>query len=226
MQAGQRGEQNDNTAQDDHHANDLIDDANAVGVELGANLVHQPCEAPPPHQCACHNTDKAHHHFDGTLGQQTKGKLRIERHKEENNQRITQSHQKGRDAIVGQRALVLAGLSHVLRRVGAIGVEPEDEQHHTARYLQIETVGVVAHKIDHQTHAQPGDAGIDDVAQRGAAPRDEPIPPALVQRALHTEHTHRTHRRRGDDTYEHSFKHDIQDVGDGIEHNGCKGTLF
>lgn len=42
VQTGQSGQKDNHTANDNEHANDLIQQFDTIGVKLQANLVHQP----------------------------------------------------------------------------------------------------------------------------------------------------------------------------------------
>jgi hypothetical protein len=48
MQARQCGEQNDDATQDNKHADNLVNEFDAVFVKLGTNLVYEPGQSPPP----------------------------------------------------------------------------------------------------------------------------------------------------------------------------------
>ena len=216
MEARQRGEQDDDTAQHHHHADDLVDELDAVGAELRAYLVDEPRQAPPPQQRTADDAHEARNHLHRLVQLQAEGELGIEGHEEEDDQGIAQRDKECRHGVVRQRAFLLAGRAQLPCGVGAVGVVAESQEEQAARYLQIEAVGVVAHKIDHQSHAQARDARINHVAQGRTAARDKTIPPPLVQRTLHTEHTHWPHGRRGNNAYQQALKDNVKDIRYGV----------
>ena len=67
MEAGQGGEQDDDAAQHDDHADDLVDDFDAVGAEFRAHLVDEPRETPPPEECSTDDTHEPYHHLEGLV---------------------------------------------------------------------------------------------------------------------------------------------------------------
>ena len=121
-------------------------------------------------------------------------------------------------SLFGARAMHLAG------RISAIGINAECQQHDTSGNLQVPAILLVIDKIHHITHAIPSDACIDDIAQGSTYSCDKTIPSALVQRALHAKHSHRSHRCRSYDSYEHPLEHKIKYVDLKLKrHNKCKG---
>ncbi len=65
MEAGQGGEQDDDAAEHDDHADDLVDELDAVGAELRAYLVDEPRKAPPPQECAADDAYESCYHLAG-----------------------------------------------------------------------------------------------------------------------------------------------------------------
>ena len=216
MEACQRGEQDDDTAQHHHHADNLIDELDAVGAELRAYLVDEPSQAPPPQQRTADDAHKARNHLHWLVQLQTESELGIESHEEEDDQGVAQRDEECRHGVVCQRAFLLAGRAQLPCGVRAVGIIAESQEKQATGYLQIEPVGVVAHEINHQTHAQARDARINHVAQGRAAARDETIPASLVQRPLHTEHTNRSHRRRGNNANQQALEYNVKDIRYGI----------
>lgn len=146
------------------------------------------------------------------MARQDKRELGVAGEEEQDDERVRQRHEKGRHAVVDQRAFVCARLAYVARRVGAVGVYAEYHQQHAADNLQIEPVLLVVHEVHDEAHSEPRDAGIDDVAYGGTDAGDKSVPPTFVQRPLDAEHTDRPHRRRRDDTDEYSLEYEIKDA--------------
>ena len=67
------------------------------------------------------------------------------------------------------------------------------QKQQAAHNLQVELVLLVVHNVHHETHAKPGDSGINNVAQCCAHAGYKAEPPPFVQGALHAEHADRTH---------------------------------
>ena len=217
-------QQHDDRADNHRHANHLINDADAVGVELHTYLIHQPRQAPPPKQRAAHNAGKANEHLKRMVGQH-EGKLRIHGQEEEDNQRIRERDQKGRPRVIPQRALLLPRLVHLLRGVGTVGIESESQQHQTTHYLQVEAVLVVIDQVHDERHTETRKSCIEDIADSGSNARSKAIPAPFVQRALHTKDTHRPHWRRCYHPNEHALEDEVQDVDWHVKwHCECKGT--
>ena len=227
MQAGQGGEQDNDAAEHDDHADDFVDDLDAVGTELRAHLVDEPRQSPPPEECAADDAHEPYHHLEGLVELQAEGKLGVEGHEEEDDKGIAQRDEEGRHGVVRERSLLLSGCAQLARGVCAVGIEAEAEQQEASHDLKIEAVGVVAHEVDHETHAETGNTGVDDVAQGSTATRNETIPAALVQRALYAQHAHRSHRCRGYDAYQQAFDDDVEKIWYSIDverHNNVVGA--
>ena len=198
--------------EDDHHAAyHLINNKDAVGIELAAYLVDEPGKTKPPQQGAKHDAEIAHAHLDRHVGNH-KGKLRVSGHEEEHDERIGESDEEGRQSVVEQRALLVAALVHVLHRVALEAIYSKDKQQQTARNLKIELVLGIVDKIHHKTHTQTREHGIHDVAASSADACHKTIPAPLVQRALNTQNTYWTHGSRGNDTYDNTLENKIKDV--------------
>ena len=198
--------------EDDHHAAyHLINNKDAVGIELAAYLVDEPGKTKPPQQGAKHDAEIAHAHLDRHVGNH-KGKLRVSGHEEEHDERIGESDEEGRQSVVEQRALLVAALVHVLHRVALEAIYSKDKQQQTARNLKIELVLGIVDKIHHKTHTQTREHGIHDVAASSTDACHKTIPAPLVQRALNTQNTYWTHGSRGNDTYDNTLENKIKDV--------------
>ena len=146
------------------------------------------------------------------MARKDKRELGVAGEEEQDDERVRQRHEKGRHAVVDQRALVRARLADVARRVGAVGVYAERHQQYAAGYLKIEPVVLVVHEIHDEAHSEPRYSGVDDVAHGGTDAGDEPVPPAFVQRPLDAEHADRSHRRRRYDPDEYSLEYEIKDA--------------
>ena len=216
METGDCGEQDDDAAQHDDHADDAVDELDAVGAELRADLVDEPRQTPPPEEGSADDADESHHHVDRLVDGQSEGKLGIERHEEEDDEGIAERDKKGGHGVVRQRSLLLSWRAQLARGVRAVSIKTEAQQQEASHNLEVEAVGVVVHEVDHETHAQTGDAGIDHVAKGSPAAGHETIPPALVQRALYAQNAHRPHRRGGDDAYQQALEDDVEYIWYGI----------
>ena len=156
---------------------------------------------------------------------QHEGKLGIHGQEQENDQRVRECDEESRPRIVPDGAFLLAGLVHLPRGVTLVGIESETEQHDTSHNLEIEAVLVVVDQIHHERHTKAGNSRIDDVTHRSTDTRSQSVPASLVQRALHTKDTDRSHRRGCDHTDQQPLEDEIQYVYWYVKrHNGCKIT--
>ena len=94
-----RTKQHDNTSDNHSHANNLVDDLDAIGIKLSTNLIYQPRQAPPPKEGTTHDTGKPHEHLERMI-RQHKRKLCIHRQKEEDNQWIRERDEEGCPCII------------------------------------------------------------------------------------------------------------------------------
>ena len=156
---------------------------------------------------------------------ENEGKLGVECHEEEDDERIAECDEESRHRVIGQRAFGLAGLVHLLGGVGVVGVQAEGEQHERTDDLQIETVAGVVHEVHDECHSEARDGCIDNIACCGTHAGDESVPAAFLQRPLYTQHSYGTHWCRYNQPYEHPLEDEIQYVDWHVEwHNGCKIT--
>ena len=86
IKIGDRTQQDNDTDKNDNAANDLVDDSNAIGIELRPNLVNEPRQSIPPKQGTASNTKEAYQHVERPAG--GKGELGKEGAKENDDQRI------------------------------------------------------------------------------------------------------------------------------------------
>ena len=93
-----------------------------------------------------------------------------------------------------ERALPLAALMHVLRRIALEAIYAEHQEQKTSENLQIELVLGIIDNVHHETHSQTREEGIHDIAESGTDTRHETKPAALVQSALDTQDANRSHR--------------------------------
>ena len=185
IQIENRAEKGDDGEDDDHAAYYLIDNDNAIGIKLVPNLIDEPGEAEPPQQGSEDDAQIAHAHLKRHVGHH-ECKLGEGGHEEEHDERIAQRHQECRDAIVPERALLVAALVHVLGGIALEAIDAKHQQQDAAKYLQIELVLRIVDEIHHKTHTQTREQSVHDVATCRAQARHETIPAALVQSALNT----------------------------------------
>ena len=48
IQVRHRSEKDDDRKDDDHSSDNLVDEPDAVGIELTPDFVHEPCQSEPP----------------------------------------------------------------------------------------------------------------------------------------------------------------------------------
>lgn len=180
--------------EDDHDTSYyLINNKDAVGIKLAPNLVDEPCETEPPQQRSEHDAQIAHAHLQRHI-RHHEGKLGKGGHKEEHDERIGERDEEGGDGIVPKRALPLAALMHVLRRIALEAIYAEHQEQKASENLQIELVLGIIDNVHHKTHSQTREEGIHDIAESGTDTRYETKPAALVQSALDTQDANRSHR--------------------------------
>ena len=211
IQIEYRSDEGDDREDDDNATNHLIDNEDAIGIKLATNLVDEPRQAKPPKQCAKDDADVAHRHFDRHI-RHHEGKLGKRSHEEEHDERVTERNQKRRDTIMEQRTLLVAALVHVLHRIALEAIDTEHEEHDATKDLQIELILRIIHKIHHETHAETREKSVHDVAAGGTDTCDETIPTPLVQSALDTQDANRSHRGRGNHTYDNSLEYKIKNI--------------
>ena len=171
----------------------LINNKDAVGIKLAPDLVDEPCETEPPQQRSEHDAQIAHAHLQRHI-RHHEGKLGKGGHKEEHDERIGERDEEGGDGIVPKRALPLAALMHVLRRIALEAIYAEHQEQKASENLQIELVLGIIDNVHHKTHSQTREEGIHDIAESGTDTRYETKPAALVQSALDTQDANRSHR--------------------------------
>ena len=180
--------------EDDHHTTyHLINNKNAVGIKLAPDLVDEPCETEPPQQRSEHDAQIAHAHLQRHI-RHYEGKLGKGGHEEEHDERIGERDEEGGDGIVPERALLLAALMHVLRRIALEAIHTEHQEQKTSENLQIELVLGIIDNVHHETHSQTREECIHDIAESCTDTRHETKPAALVQSALDTQDANRPHR--------------------------------
>ena len=193
IQIENRAEESDHGEDDDHAAYYLIDNDDAVGIKLIPNLVDEPGESEPPQQGSEDDAEIPYSHFYRHI-RYDESKLREGGHEEEHDERIGERDEEGGDGIVPERALPLAALMHVLRRIALEAIYAEHQEQKTSENLQIELVLGIIDNVHHETHSQTREEGIHDIAESGTDTRHETKPAALVQSALDTQDANRSHR--------------------------------
>lgn len=193
IQIENRAEESDHGEDDDHASYYLIDNDDAVGIKLVPNLVDEPSESEPPQQGSEDDAEIPYSHFYRHI-RYDESKLREGGHEEEHDERIGERDEEGGDGIVPERALPLAALMHVLRRIALEAIYAEHQEQKTSENLQIELVLGIIDNVHHETHSQTREEGIHDIAESGTDTRHETKPAALVQSALDTQDANRSHR--------------------------------
>ena len=203
--------QGDDREDDDHASYYLINNKDAVGVKLTTDFIDQPRQAKPPEQGTEDDAQIPHSHLQWHIGHH-EGKLSEGRHEEEHDERIGQRDEECRDAVVQQRALLVAALVHVLGRIALEAIDTENQKKQAAENLKIKLVLRIVDEIHHETHAQTCEERIHDVAASGTDARHKTIPTPLVQGALNTQYAHRSHWSRGNNTYDNTLENEIKNV--------------
>ena len=164
-----------------------------LSIKLAPDLVDEPCETEPPQQRSEHDAQIAHAHLQRHI-RHHEGKLGKGGHEEEHDERIGERDEEGGDGIVPERALPLAALMHVLRRIALEAIYAEHQEQKASENLQIELVLGIIDNVHHETHSQTREECIHDIAESGTDTRHETKPAALVQSALDTQDANRSHR--------------------------------
>ena len=193
IQIENRAEESDDGEDDDHAAYYLIDNDDAVGIKLVPNLVDEPGESEPPQQGSEDDAEIPYSHFYRHI-RYDESKLREGGHEEEHDERIGERDEEGGDGIVPERALPLAALMHILRRIALEAIYAEHQEQKASENLQIELVLGIIDNVHHETHSQTREEGIHDIAESSTDTRHETKPAALVQSALDTQDANRSHR--------------------------------
>ena len=121
--------------EDDHDTSYyLINNKDAVGIKLAPDLIDEPCETEPPQQRSEHDAQIAHAHLQRHI-RHYEGKLGKGGHKEEHDERIGERDEEGGDGIVPERALLLAALMHVLRRIALEAIYAEHQEQKASENL-------------------------------------------------------------------------------------------
>ncbi len=198
--------------EDDHDASyHLINNKDAVGIKLTSNLVDEPSQAKPPKQGTEDDAQVTYAHLQRHVGND-ECKLGEGGHEQEHDKRIGQCDKERRQPIMEERTLLVAALMHVPRRIALEAVDTKDEQEQTTENLEIELILGVVDKIHHKAHSQSREKCIHDVAAGSAHTGHETIPAPLVQRALDTQDAYRSHRGRGNNTYDNSLEYKIKNI--------------
>ena len=216
--------ENDYRHHDDDRPYGTVYDDNAVGVEHAPYLVDEARQSEPPGNGSGKDAQEAHDHLDGVVGQD-ESELGKDGKKEEDDEWIEKRHPESRNAVIQERAFLLTAYVHVLCRVGAETVNAEQQQHHAAHNLKEVNVLRLIYQVDHHTHSQSGQQGIDDVAACCPDTGDEAIPASLVKRTLDTQDADRSHGSRGNHANQHTLYNNIYNVNVcGKRHSECKGS--
>ena len=115
-QVEHRAYEYDQREYDNHAAYDLVDDHDAAVVELVSYLVYQPRKSEPPQQCSAYYAEITNAHVQRML-RYDEGELGVGCHEQEYDQRVGECYEKGRYAVVYQRAFLISADVDLLRRV-------------------------------------------------------------------------------------------------------------
>ena len=187
-----RPDEGDDREDDNNASYYLINNKDAVGVKLASDFVNKPSQAKPPQQGTEHNAKIPYPHLQGHVGHH-ESKLREGCHEEEYDEWIRQRHEESRQGIVEKRSLLATALVHVLHRITFEAIDAEDQQHESAKNLQIELILRIVDEIHHKAHTQSREKSIYDVAACRSDTGHETIPTPLVQSALDTQNAYRSH---------------------------------
>ena len=190
-QAEQCGEQQQHA--DNHHdyANNLVNQPDTVHIEARAYLIYNIGEAIPPKHGSEEDADISKTLLTKVLGNHKREGVE-QSDEEEDDQGVAEGEQERSEEIVRKRAATIRGGTQL--RTRTVGVHTKDEQHHTTNQLQDVNGTRLFDEFHHETHAQTSNKGIEDIADGGSKSRDQTILPTLVQSALNTQHTNRSHR--------------------------------
>lgn len=136
-------------------------------IEPASHFVDKPCQGKPPKQCTTENGHKGQQHFERPMGNGER-KLRVCRHKQEDDKWIGKSNEKGCNAVVPISAFPFIGMAEMAFRLWAETINAEEQQYCAADDLKPELVWWVGDKVHGKTHAQTCNQRIDDVAARSA----------------------------------------------------------
>ena len=196
MEAQQREHEAEQGGQHNQPSDGHRHDAYIFFIEVRAHFVDNIGEPHPP----CHGSQKhgriAYHLLCGMIGHH-KGETCKQGYEEQHDEGVGKGHEKCRDEVVEQCALVFRRGRHAGLRLAAEHVEPEDEEHGTACKLHLEHVGCIADEVHHERHAQACHQSIQQIADCSPKTGHQAIKQTFAQGALYAKDTYGACRRRG-----------------------------
>ena len=117
-----------------------------------------------------------------------------ERQKEKDDEWIADRNGKAREHVVPKGSSFSASLVRC-GRFCVIGIGTKAKEQDTAQQLEIEHGSWTFDEVHHETHAESGYHGIDEVAQRCPDACGKAVPTPLVESTLHGKHPDWSHRR-------------------------------
>ena len=196
---------------DNHAADNLVDEYNSAFIELSTHFVDKPSKPEPPYQCAQNNACISANHQPRPV-RDNESELGKGGHEEENDKWIRESNEKSGYAIVYQCALTLTAVMHFLGGIRLETVNPKQHQQHTSRYFKGEKRAWGGDEIHDETHSIASNQGVNHIAYRRTNACDKAIPSAFVQGSLDAKHPHRPHRGRGNKTNKYSLEYNVYNI--------------
>ena len=184
---------------EDDGADDAVDEPHGADVEVGTHLIDKERDDCPPQQRSQHNRGVAEDDVVELILGQREVESGEQGDNQEHDERIAQGEQEAGDHVPPLVVTLVDALLDLADRVVYNHVDGIDDQDNAADTLQ--HIDMVGNEIGHQRDAQPDEQAVEQVACRCPHPGEKPRMSAIVQGALDTQDSNRTHGCRQEDTY-------------------------
>lgn len=118
-------EQHDHRKENHQTSNHLVDDDDAIRIELSSDLVNEPRQSKPPQQGSSDDTGIAQRHFYWMIGND-ESQLCKGSHKKKDYEWVGERDEEGCQSIVPQRAFYAAADVHVARGIVAETIDAKE----------------------------------------------------------------------------------------------------
>ena len=183
----------------DDATDDAVDEPHRADVEMGAHLVNKEGNNRPPDQRPHHNKGVAQDDVVEFVFRQGETESGKQGNDQEHDERIAQGEQETCYRITPVVLALINVLGNLADGIVDDHVNGIDDKDDTADNLQ--DIHMVGNEIGDQRNTQAHQQAVKQVAGSSTHTRKETGIAPLVQRALNTQDTYRTHRCRQDDTY-------------------------
>ena len=181
----------DNSHDNQHSADDAVDEPQGAHVEAAAQLVDEKCHRIPPHDRPAEYRQVGPDVVEEFILGQDEVKSRVKTYDKEEYQRVGESQQKSRHEIAPVVGRTVVGRLQRARRIFLEEVDAESDEHRAADELQHELMAL--DKTGDEAHAKACQKAVYQVAHGGAEAREEGRPAPFAQRTLDDEHSYRPH---------------------------------